>query len=321
MTELNQNEAAAANSAKDKPKTVAADMGQRVIFTGEDVAGQIEQYLAASAERYSDFGKIAGSGALVIAGLKTDSETGEQSLDRDVYNSPDFEGMVTLLRKKGAAGEVKAIVVAPIPTVEGLAGLEAGSLDKTPGIDFIRAIIRKELNHRAVRALREAENVASVADQIPTTIEGYISSSRDAGGLLETFNELYKDINTAMSGAVPAWAKRRFIKQELRKAMESKGYALDTYPELEESGKNGSLFEKAIALGIATAKRKGLDTTLFDRWLETRATKTYTADDADADDIELDIEGLTESLLAEPAEGEAAADDATENEAAAPAAE
>jgi hypothetical protein len=310
--------------AADKPKTVANDMPQRSIFP---TPAEAEQFLQASAERYSDF----ADQALAAPALIVDAE-GNATLDPAVYGAPGFETMVSLLRTKGAAGQVKAIVVAPVPTLELLAGVESFRSpkldesgepvvdesgnpvmdDEPEGVPFLRAIIRKELNHRSVRALREAEDVSTVIDQMPTTVEGYITSSRDVGGLLEPFNELYKQINATMSTAVPAWAKRRFIKQELRRAFESKGYAQDTYPEIEDAGKNGSLFEKALTIGINAAKRKGLGTEIFERWLDSRATRVFDPG-TEIEDEELDLDKLTESMLTEPAaapaEGEGAAQD------------
>lgn len=274
----------------DKKLTVAADMPQRSIFATPQEA---EQFLAASGGRYEDFGNqdFAAPGVGV-------NDAGEPFLDPALY-SPEsgVETMVAVLRKRGAADKVHAIVVAPIPTLDALMADENGR-------KFVQAIIHKELNHRAVKALREAEDVSSVVDQIPTTLTGYITSTRDTGGLLEAFNELYKTINATMSAKVPHWAKRRFIKSELRRAMESKGYAADIYPELEDAGKNGSLFEVALRLGINAAKKKGLDPTIFERWLETRATKVYEPGEED-DELELDLDDLTEEMLSDDSEATA----------------
>jgi hypothetical protein len=126
-------------------------------------------------------------------------------------------------------------------------------------------ILHKELNHVAVRHLRDAEDPLSFVDQMPTTVDGYISSERGTGGIMETFDQLYKGIDAALAGKFPNWAKRRFIKGELKKALESKGYALEYYPDCEDY-KGQSLFEAALAIGTNAAKRKGLDPTIFERW-------------------------------------------------------
>lgn len=298
MTE--QTNAAATESKDAKAKTVAADMPQRSVFA---TPADAEQYLAASAERYADFGEIAEK-AFVAPRLLTDDE-GAMSFDAEAYGAFGFATMISLLRKKGTGGQVKAIIAAPIPTLELLLAspeqVEAGELPelpKTAGVEFVRAIILKELNHRAVRDVREAEDVQSVADKIPTTVEGYISSSRGDGGIMEAFDELYKDINATLSAAVPQWARRRFTKPELRKSLESRGYALEVYPEIEEAGVNGSLFEKALLLGINGANRKGLDPAIFVRWQESRNAKTYDA--GEDEEAELDLSALTEAMLADP---------------------
>jgi len=291
MTEQNQTPAPQAPDSKEKPKTVATDMPQRRVFATPDEA---EEYLSASAERYVDF----ETQTFAARSLVTDDE-GNATFDREVYGQDGFETMVSLLRKRGKAGEVKAIVVAPTPSLELLMQSEAGQA-------FVRAIVHKELNHRAVKPLRDAEDVSTVIDQIPTTVDGYISSSRDTGGLMEPFDELYADAIKVLSKAVDAFAKRRFTKAEFRKACESKGYALATYREIEEAGKNGSLFEKALKLMKAGATRKGMGTEIFDRWLSTRDQKTY--DETTDEDVELDLDDLTDSMLADdaqPGEGEA----------------
>jgi hypothetical protein len=51
---------------------------------------------------------------------------------------------------------------------------------------------------------------------------------------METFDLLYKGIDAALSQKLPVWSKARFIKSELKKALESKGYASEFYPALED---------------------------------------------------------------------------------------
>jgi hypothetical protein len=204
--------------------------------------------------------------------------------------------MVSVLRKQGKG--VKAIVVAPVPKIDVL-------LDSPAGKSWVEKILHKELNHVAVRHLRDAEDVKNFVDQMPTTVEGYITSERGTGGIIETFNELYKGIDTALSAKLPVWAKARFIKSELKKALESKGYAAEFYPTLEDY-KGQSLFDAALDIGINAARRKGLDPTIFERWKATRATKAFTADE-DEDEEELNLESLTDALLAEGADKPATA--------------
>lgn len=298
--------AAATESKAPKAKTVADDMAARRIFP--NVTEAVE-YLKASAASFADFGNYP------IAAPNMDEEG---NFDSAVYND-STDTMVALLRRDQ---KVKAIVVAPIPKIDSILANDAGR-------QWLDKIIHKELNHVAVRQLRDAEDVTTILDQIPTTLDAYITSSREGGGgIMESFNELYKLINAALA-QVPVWAKARLIKTDLRKAMESKGYALEFFPALENRT-DGSLFAKAIALGQNAAKRKGLDPTIFERWAATRDAKEYKPGE-DEDEIDLDnLDALTDSMLADEGskEGEtpapAGTDEApaaTDTKAEAPAAE
>jgi hypothetical protein len=168
----------------------------------------------------------------------------------------------------------------------------------------VEKILHKELNHVAVRHLRDAEDVSTVVDQIPTTLDGYITSGREGGGgIMEAYDELYKQINATLAAKLPVWSKARFTKGELKKALESKGYAAEYYPAVEDY-KGASLFETALQLGVAAAKRKGLDPTIFERWADTRNTKTFTPGDEEDDDS-LDLDSLTDALIdSDKGEGE-----------------
>lgn len=259
-----------------KAKTVADDMDSRRVFANIDEA---TAYLNRCAEEFSDFGDIT------LAGAGIDSEG---NFDPEVYND-SMRVMVSTLRtqgKNGQPGGIKAVVVAPIPTLDSI--LADGS-----GKTWLMKILDKEFNHVAVRALREASDVSTVVDQMPTTRDAYISSSREgASGIIETYNELFKELNRIFSAKVPAWAKARLTKNELKRSLESAGYAAEYYPALENR-KNGSLFVAALTLGQNAAKMKGLDATIFDRWLETRDGKAFTADDTEE---ELDMGALGEML-------------------------
>jgi hypothetical protein len=280
-------EATTAAAAESKAKTVADDMDNRRIFATADDAAQ---YLGQCAERFADFGTMT----LAAPGIDA-----EGNFDPEVYTD-SMDVMVTLLRNKS---KIKAIVVAPTPKPHVLLGLSAddyAALDNATGKAWIEKILHKEMNHVAVRALRDAEDVSVVIDQMPTTIEGYLEPGRGDSGIMEAFNELYKQINTALAAKVPAWAKARLIKSELKKAFESKAYAENFYPVLEDF-KGTSLFVAGLNLGLAAAKRKGLDGAIFQRWLDTRNQKPFTAGATDDEDEEfsLDIGAMSESMLAE----------------------
>lgn len=278
-----------------KPKTVADDMPGRRVFSAErDESGNVvktaaeaaSEYLNASLTNYPDLAQQT------FAKVGIDDEG---NFDPEIY-TPDMDVSVSLLRNQS---KVKAVVIAPFPTMDAILASDSGKA-------WAQKILQKELAHVSVRPLREAEDVSTVVDQMPRNLEGYLASGRgEGGGILEAFNELYKQINATLSTKVPAWAKARLIKSEMRKAMESKGYAAEFYPTLEDR-KDASLFVIALKLGIEAAKRKGFDPTIFERWMATRDQKVYTGKESSDDD--LDISSLTESLMedddAEPGSGE-----------------
>jgi hypothetical protein len=281
--------------AEAKAKTVAENMANRRVFANPEEAAQ---YLTASAEAFTDFGDTP----LAAPGVDA-----EGNFDPAIY-SDSMDVMVSTLKNKG---KVKAIVVAPVPKVSVLLESEAGRA-------WVDRILHKELNHVAVRHLRDADVVTNFVDQMPTTLEGYISSERGTGGIMETYDALYKGIDTALASKLPVWSKARFTKGELKKALESKGYASEFYPAVEDY-KGNSLFEAALDIGIAAAKRKGLDPTIFERWKDTRATKTY--EPGEEEDEEFDLDALTDALIesGEKADAATAETPAPEAEAETPA--
>lgn len=262
-------DAGSAPAADSKAKTVGDDMDPRRVFS---TAAEAAEYLNACAERFSDFATTP----LAFAGA-----TDEGDFDPAVYTEGTAV-MVGVLRK--AKEGVKAVYILPIPTLDAL-------LADQPGIDWVQRIILKELSHVGVRALRDAEDISTVVDQMPTTRDAFISSAREGGGgMMEAFNELYKSINGVMSSKVPVWAKFKLTKQELKRAFESKGYASEYYPALENRGDKDSLFVVALRLGAAAAAKKGLDATIFQRWLDTRDQKAFNA--AEAEDESFDFDAM-----------------------------
>lgn len=266
-------------------KTIADDMPQRRVFP---TATEAAQFLAACAELYSDWGDDSIPFAAV--GI---NENGE--LDPEIYNDSNDVMVAKLNKQKGG---VKAIVVAPVPKIETV-------LDSDAGRAWLTRIMQKEFNHIAVRNLRDAENVSTVIDQMPVTLDNYLASGRDAGGgIIATFNELYKSIGATLASKVPLWAKQRIIKTDLRKALESKAYAEEYFGPLENysaKGADDGLFVLALNLGINSAKRKGMDPTIFERWLATRNEKPFTPG-VDEDEDSLDLDSLTDALLTEDEE-------------------
>jgi hypothetical protein len=280
-------------------KTVEKNMDNRRVFSDLESA---VAYLEHCTTEYSDFDSIP----FVCPGM-TDGE-----FDPAAYPE-GYEIIVAKLNRQGtakqrekgiASGGVVAIVMGAVPSVELLTS-------DTAGLDWLRGIIHKELNHVLVRPLREAVNVLSVVSEVPTTLTAFISSGREAGSsLLETFNTLYRRVNDVMSSKAPVWKRARLNKQELRRCLESKAYALETASALEDRGDNGdSLFVIALGLMLSGAKQKGLDSTLLERWMATR-NETVIEVTADSDeDLDFDIDELAESLFADAPEEAAATEE------------
>jgi hypothetical protein len=281
---------------KPEAKTVANDMTARRVFDSTDAAAE---YLAASAQTFADWPDGSESAIPVAA-----PGVGEAGFDPAIYT----DSMDVMVAKLTAERKVKAIVVAPIPKISVILADEAG-------LAWATKILHKELNHVAVRALREAEDISTVIDQMPTTLLAYIESGRAGSGIMETFNELYKQINATFAAKLPVWAKYRLIKSELKKAMESKAYAESIYAALEDY-RGKSLFVAAIELGISAAKRKGLDPTIFERWLATRDQKVYDPAQPDDEDEAFDLDSMTDALLAEEAKDSTDAASADQPDAA-----
>lgn len=278
MTDTNTATAAKATESKaPKPLTVADDMEARRVFANSTDAAA---YLNASAEKFTDFATTP---------LAFPGSTDDGDFNPEVYTDSTAV-MVGTLRK--AKEGVKCVYILPIPTLDQLLANEGGKA-------WVERIILKELSHVGVRALREAEDISTVVDQMPTTMEGFISTARESGGIMETFNELYKDINAVMGQKVPTWAKFRLTKQDLKRSFESAGYAAEYYPALETRGDKESMFVIALKLGAAFAVKKGLDATIFNRWIETRDAKKFEAGDEDSFDFD--------AILADPKTDEAPA--------------
>jgi hypothetical protein len=131
---------------------------------------------------------------------------------------------------------------------------------------------------------------------MPKTLEDYITSDRGAGGILQAYEDLWRPIKNNMAKLSRPWRLANLSKKELRRALESAAYAREYYPTLEET-KQGSLFVFALNGLIVTAKKGGLDPTIFERWLANRDEATIDVKDED-DDEEFDLDALTAAMAA-----------------------
>lgn len=295
---------ATAAASTPKPKTVLEDMDSRRMFDTPELAAQ---YLNQMGETLSDF----ASAPMVLKGVDA-----EGNFDPSIYTD-SMRVMVAVLtqRVKDAPSKVQAIVVTPAPTLDSI-------LANPLGKDWLQKIVDKELNHVAVRPLRapkDGDTLDTLAEQMPTTLEGYVSSQREGGGILETYNELARGIIDAIAKKSKPWQKARLTKPELKSAMASKAYAAEYYPTLEDRGEGKeSLFVMALNFAKQVAVSKSLDPAIFDKWLTTRdeATLVSKSDDSD-DDGDFDLDSLTFAEPEQkPAEADAAAEVQTESEQA-----
>lgn len=271
--------------APAKAKTVLDDMDSRRMFKSpEDAAA----YLNKLDEDIPGF----GTNNFVLRGITPNTDTGALDFDPKFYDDLS-RVMVSVLtnRVKGGPTKVNAIVVTPVPTIEAILADEAA-------MQWLTKIIDKELNHVAVRGLRDPKDgltIDEITDAMPVTLADFITSSRGDGGALDVFNELAKGIIDAIAKQNKAWSKMRLTKGELRSAMASRAYAAEYYPTLEDRGEGKeSLFVMALQFGKKVAVAKGMDPAIFDRWLSTRdEAKLAAQKDDDDDSDEVDFDSLT----------------------------
>lgn len=301
MNTTTETTAAAAQEAKAKILTVADDMQPRRCFYPTPDKSAIEQameFIAAESQRLSDFNDYP----FAAPGLSTDDE-GETVLSEEIYggNIGVMVGRLTKVanKAKGTDGGVKCIYMAPIPNFpDTLAG------DSTFN-DWALGILEKEASHVAVRPLRDAENVLAVVDQMPATVDAYLTASRGQGAsLLVAFNELYKAIKTTMSKASKVWEKQnpRLVKSELRRCFESAAYAREYYVSLEDwtnpkTNASESLFVYALRMVTPVAEKRGFDSTIFKRWIDTRDLKPLEIESEEDEDADFDLDALASSML------------------------
>lgn len=292
MTDTNTTAAAAATDSQpvaDKRKTTLEGMTGYRTFDSTDEA---TAYLEKCGSDFTDFG------AQPFAMNGINPENGEY--DPAIYTDQMRVRVAVLKnvpRTVNGTKEpttIKAIVVTPVPTLESLLGIDKETLDAAresnpAGIAFVVKTLDKELNHIAVRPLRDTDNLDASVIQMPRSLGDFLESGRDSAGILDTFNETYKAIGDRMADNFPTWNKRKPNKSDLKSAMESTAFATEYYTTLEDRGEKTSLFVLAMQVGIAMAKKRGLPTDIFDKWLATRDAQTLAkVEDSEEGDISLD---------------------------------
>jgi hypothetical protein len=311
MTDTNTaaTEATAQDSTetKDKRKSTLEGMTGYRSFDSTDEA---TAYLTKCGQDFTDFAQQP----FAMNGI---NDAGEY--DPAVYTD-DMRVRVAVLKNvprtingKKEPTTIKAIVVTPVPTLAALLGTDAEQVAKMQesnpaGVAWIQKVLDKELNHVAVRPLRDAENLETAVAQMPRTVGDFLESGRDAGGIMDTFNDTYKTISDLMGSKATVWAKARLNKSDLKKAMESTAFATEYYPALEDRGEGkDSLFVLALRFGQALAKKKGMDAAIFDKWLATRDQQTLAKTEDESDD-DLSLDDLVADL-ADESENAAEVDD------------
>lgn len=283
--------ATVANDSAPKAKTVLADMPSRTVF---DSVEEATNFIQKASEDFSDFGNFP----VVFVGSTEDGD-----FSPEIYNDSMQIAIVKLTEKgskeQGKDSTVKSIVIYPSPKPEAVIADPAAS-------DWLAGIIAKEANLVAMRPLRKAstaDELKDAQDAMPTTLAEYMTSGREtSSGILETFNTLWQLIKKAMGERYKSFALANLSKKELRKAMESASYAATVYPKLEtrenKKGEPDSYFEKAIRLGLALAAAESLDSTIFQRMLDTRNEKEIEVAD-DEDDDAFDFDAIAAKIAAD----------------------
>lgn len=283
MTE-SVNTATAATQA-DKVQTVLDNMKTPRFF---DSVEDASVYLAKCQTEISDFAEHQ----FVMNGI--DSDTGD--FDPEVYGE-GTRVLVHVLKTRGAKtknalGEdvvspatVQCIVVSPTPALD---AVQADSV----GNGWLQKIFDTQIVHVAVAPLRGSDNLAVSSKDMPLQLADFVTA-RESGSVTETFDKLFRGIGEAIKAKSPAWAKARITKAELRKAFESRPYALAVYPLLEDRGDKPSLFVMAMQLGIREAKADGLDPTIFQTWIDTRDQKAVEDESVTGEEEDFDLDDLS----------------------------
>lgn len=291
MTEV-ANTAAAESTVE--AKTVLGNMESRRTFDNAEAA---LAYITVQSESLTDFADYP----LIIAGLDD-----EGALDPTVYTDTMRVAVSVLTRKgskeKNIETSVIAIVVFPVPTVESILADKQAS-------EWLNGLIEKEINHIAVRNVRNAESVDDMEEArkgMPTSLAEYTTSQRETtGGILEVYNALWQTVKKVIGTKFKAFAIANLSKKELRKGIESASYAAATYPTLEnrttKAGEPMSLFVLAANLGKQLAESKSLDPAFFGKALDGRDSKVIELADEDEDEFDLDALMSAATKTAEPA--------------------
>lgn len=275
-----EGDAESTDAKASEPKTVLSHMKSRQTFANADDA---LAYLERMATECADFADYPG----LTVGLTEDG-----AFDPEVYTDDMLVTVARLTEKgdkaKGKETRVVAIVVYPTPK------LEAVIANAEHGMPWLAALVEKEANLVAMRALRRDDDLAAGVDAMPRTLADYWTPATSGGSsLLATFNELWQAVRDATGAKIAALKAAGLSKKQFRFALESKSFAEESYPRLEsrknKAGVEYSAFVYALHIGATLAKEEGLDPAFFENALATRDDKVIEIGDTGEDDIDLDI--------------------------------
>ncbi len=293
-----------ATATPEAPKPTVELVTSRRVFANLELAGTA---LAAIAAAASDFDSVT----FVTPGASF--VDGEFVPEAPEWTAETHEIMLAPLAtktEKNAAGEVTkparliALVFCPIPTVDAVSADDKG-------LTALTEVWRKEMNHRAVRKLRGAENVMAASSEMPISLESFVTSQEGGPSGLAAFDDHWLLYSQVLAKKAPAWGARfpgGKGKAAIRGAIENSAKAKALFPELEAFGpKEESLFVRLLKGTIGAATKAGQDVTLLQAWLDTRDAQTYDAQEAATGDLDLD------SLFADMGEDEATTEEGADS--------
>lgn len=169
--------------------------------------------------------------------------------------------------------------------------LDAIQADET-GLEWLWKVAEKEGSHVALRGLRNvnvalgSDALAQAAMEMPLTVSDYVEESTRESMDTTAFDTLWKQFRKMLSesAATAALVARLPSKSEVLKAIRSKAYAEETYPELESMGSfkwmaqtMAAIIDQMRGAAIEAGEDFELDSDEIKGWLATRDTKVFVA--------------------------------------------
>ena len=158
------------------------------------------------------------------------------------------------------------------------------------GLDWLWKVAEKEASHVALRQLRNvnpalgSDALAQAAMEMPLTVSDYVEESTRESMDTTAFDTLWKQFRKMLSEspATAALVARLPSKAEVLKAIRSKSYAEEAYPELESMGSfkwmattMAAIIDQMRAAAIQEGTDFDLDSDEIKGWLATRDTKVF----------------------------------------------